>query len=103
MTGMSRAASAAETSSTSSPMPLARLAPRCSSISWSLLDAKRRLPTVSKTPISWYSSMLYRRNRIIVGDGLNWVTRPAAWQVEPLVSSSFSSNTVSRHPDLARW
>jgi len=43
-----------------------------------LLEAKRRLPTVSKTPISSYSWMLYRRNRIIVGDGLNWVTNPAA-------------------------
>src|ERR1700692_3267170 len=47
--------------------------------------------------------MLYRRNRIIVGDGLNWVTRPAAWQVDPLVSSSFSTSNVSRQPAFARW
>jgi len=58
MTGISRAASSADTSSTSRPMPRALLAPRCSSISCSLLDAKRRLPTVSKTPSSLYSSML---------------------------------------------
>src|SRR5438270_11702215 len=47
--------------------------------------------------------MLYRRNRIIVGEGLNCVTRPAAWHVEPLVSSSFSSSTTSGHPAFARW
>ena len=58
MTGINRAASSAETSSTSRPIPRARLTPRCSSMSWSLVDAKRRLPTVSKTPSSWYTSML---------------------------------------------
>src|SRR5216684_655377 len=98
-----RADSSGETSSTSRPMPRARLTPRCSSFSDSSLDAKRRPPTSSKTPSSSYSSMLYRRNRIMVGDGLNCVTRPAAWQVEPLVSSSFSTSTVSCQPALARW
>src|SRR5256885_4884452 len=47
--------------------------------------------------------MLYLRKRIIVGEGLNCVTSPAAWQVDPLVSSSFSSSTTSRQPALARW
>src|SRR2546427_512713 len=55
--GMSLAASAGETSSTSSPIPRARLAVRCSSISCCLLDAKRRLPTPSNPPSSRYSSM----------------------------------------------
>ena len=40
--------------------------------------------------------------RIIVGDGLNWVTSPAAWCVEPLVSSPFSISRMSFHPALAR-
>src|SRR5256885_1278566 len=39
----------------------------------------------------------------MVGDGLNWVTRPAAWQVEPLVSSPLSSSRVAFSPALARW
>ena len=47
--------------------------------------------------------MEYRRNRIIVGDGLNIVTSPAAWQVEPLVRSPFSSKTMSVQPAFARW
>ena len=40
---------------------------------------------------------------IIVGEGLNWVTRPAAWQVDPLVSSSFSTRRTSFQPCFARW
>src|SRR6187397_225642 len=36
-------------------------------------------------------------------DGLNWVTSPAAWCVEPLVSSPFSIRTTSFNPALARW
>src|ERR1700682_4153732 len=102
MAGMRRADSSAETSSTSRPIPRARLTPRCNSLSCSSLEANRSPPTWAKTPSSWYSSMLYRRNRIIVGEGLNWVTRPAAWHVEPLVSSSFSTRTVSRQPAFAR-
>jgi len=47
--------------------------------------------------------MLYFRKRIIVGDTLKAVTSPAAWQVDPLVSSCFSSKTTSVHPALARW
>src|SRR5467141_2927085 len=47
--------------------------------------------------------MLYRRNLIIVGEGLNCVTRPAAWHVDPLVSSPFSTRCTSRTPALARW
>ncbi len=39
----------------------------------------------------------------MVGDGLNIVTRPAAWQVEPLVSSPFSSSMTSLQPASARW
>ena len=52
ITGMRRLASSAETSSTSRPMPRARLTPRCSSISDSWLEANRRLPTVLNTPSS---------------------------------------------------
>ena len=42
----------AETTSTSRPIPRARLAPRRSSTRLSLLEAIRRLPTVSNTPSS---------------------------------------------------
>src|SRR6202165_862127 len=101
--GTRRTRSSAEIRSTSSPMPRARLTPRCSSFSDSSLDAKRRLPTRSKTPSSSYSSMLYRRNRIMVADGLNCGARPSSGQVDPLVSSSFSTSTVSRQPAFARW
>src|ERR1700679_915768 len=34
---------------------------------------------------------------------LSWPTRPAEWNVEPLVSSLRSSSTTSRSPSLARW
>ena len=100
--GIRASVSSGERSSTSSPIPLARLTPRCSSMSCSRLEASRTLPTAAKTPSSRYSSMLYRRNRIIVGDGLNWVTSPAAWHVDPLVSSAFSKSRTSLHPALAR-
>src|SRR5215208_5455050 len=39
----------------------------------------------------------------MVLDGLNWVTSPAAWCVEPLVSSPFSISRMSFHPARARW
>ena len=39
----------------------------------------------------------------MVLEGLNWVTSPAAWCVEPLVSSPFSISRTSFHPALARW
>src|SRR6266851_2118197 len=39
----------------------------------------------------------------MVGDGLNCVTSPAAWHVDPLVSSPFSMRWTSRTPALARW
>ncbi len=55
--GMSRRVSSAETSSTSRPMPCARLTPRCCSMNCSREDASRRLPTVSNTPSSRYSSI----------------------------------------------
>ena len=67
------------------------------------LEAKRRLPTVSNTPSSRYRSIEYRRNRIIVGEGLKVVTRPAACAVDPLVSSPLSSSSTSLHPAFARW
>ena len=38
-----------------------------------------------------------------MADGLNWVTSPAAWCVELLVSSPLSSSTTSREPASARW
>ena len=56
--GMSRRASSAPMTPASSPIPRARLAVRSSSRSWSGLDARRRLPTASKTPSRPYSSML---------------------------------------------
>ena len=34
---------------------------------------------------------------------LNWVQSPAACHVEPLVSSFFSTRTVSVTPSFARW
>ncbi len=34
---------------------------------------------------------------------VNWVQSPAACQVEPLVSSCFSTRTVSVTPSFARW
>src|SRR3954451_7519612 len=47
--------------------------------------------------------MLYRRNSIIVDDGLNAVTRPAAWHVEPAVRTAFSTSRTSVQPASARW
>ena len=38
-----------------------------------------------------------------VDDGLNAVTRPAAWQVEPAVSCAFSTRRTSVQPASARW
>ncbi len=76
--GIRTRASAGPMTPASSPIPRARLAVRSSSCNCSVDDASRRLPTVSKTPSCRYSSMLYRRNAIIVLDGLNAVTRPAA-------------------------
>ena len=55
--GMRRRVSSAETSSTSRPMPRARLTPRWSSMNCSRVDASRRPPTVSNTPSSRYSSI----------------------------------------------
>jgi hypothetical protein len=83
-------------------MPWARETPRWSSFSCSGLDANRRLPTVSNTPSCRYSSIEYRRNCIIVGEGLNVVTSPAACDVDPLVSSPLSKSKTSFHPALAR-
>src|SRR5436190_1015566 len=37
----------------------------------------------------------------MVREGLNWVTSPAAWCVEPLVSSPFSRSRTSFHPARA--
>ena len=38
----------------------------------------------------------------MVGEGLNIVTSPAAWHVEPLVSSPFSSEQDVRPPGLGQ-
>jgi len=58
MAGINSAARSADTTSTSSPIARARLAPRCSSMNCSRLEAKRRLPTVLKIPSLRYNSML---------------------------------------------
>ncbi len=50
--GSRRTTSSGESTSTSRPIPRARLAPRSSSSRLSGLEAMRRLPTVSKTPSS---------------------------------------------------
>src|SRR3954452_6299211 len=47
--------------------------------------------------------MLYLRNAIIVDDGLNAVTSPAAWHVEPAVRTAFSTRSTSVQPAGARW
>ena len=60
------------------PIPRAREAPRFISASCSGDDAIRSEPVVSKTSSSLNSSIEYFRNRIIVCEGLNCVTRPAA-------------------------
>ena len=78
MAGINARASSGPMTSASSPIPRARLAVRWSSPSWAGDEARRRLPTVSNAPSRRYSSMLWRRNSIIVDDGLNAVTRPAA-------------------------
>ncbi len=39
----------------------------------------------------------------MVDDGLNAVTSPAAWQVEPAVSWAFSTSRTSVQPASARW
>ena len=101
--GISRRASAGPTKSASSPFARVRLSVRWSSRSWSGLDATRRLPTASNAPMERYSSMLYWRNAIIVDDGLNAVTTPIAWQVEPAVSWAFSTRRTSCSPARARW
>src|SRR4051794_6198235 len=39
----------------------------------------------------------------MVDDGLNAVTRPAAWHVEPAVRTAFSTSRTSVQPARARW
>src|SRR5689334_21783180 len=41
--------------------------------------------------------------RVRVGSARSCPTRPAEWNVDPLVSSDLSSTTTSRSPSSARW
>src|SRR5438093_7502282 len=100
--GIRSRASSAEIRFTSRPIPFARETPRWSSANCSRLEASRMLPTASNAPSSLYRSIEYRRNRIIVGEGLNIVTSPTAWLVDPLVSSPFSSTRTSVRPAFTR-
>jgi hypothetical protein len=101
--GSRSATSAGKSSAASTPSAATRLTARRRSSQLSSLAAIRTLPTSSKTPSSRYSATLYRRKRSMVEDGLNCVTSPAAWCVEPLVSSPLSSRRTSSQPALARW
>ena len=56
--GSTSSACSGPSTSTSRPIPRARLAPRRSSARLSSLEAMRRLPKVSNTPSSRYSSTL---------------------------------------------
>ena len=47
--------------------------------------------------------MLYFSSLLTFRLALNCVHSPAACQVEPLVSSPFSSSTTSVHPSSVRW
>src|SRR4051794_36002633 len=57
----------------------------------------------SPPPSFRYSSTEYIIIRVSETDDRSWPTRPAEWNVEPLVSSRRSSRTTSRQPSSARW
>ena len=99
--GISARVSSGDSSSTSRPIPLARETPR-----WSLerLAARRDPQAPHRLEHPELPVQLDRvpTERRIVGDGLNIVTSPAAWAVDPLVSSPFSIRSTSVQPARAR-
>ena len=110
MIGHSAFASAADSRCISSPKLWAVVAWRLISTSRSGLQARRKPPLrfqpvacpVSCSSLS-YSSTLYLRSCVTFADVRSWPTRPAACQVEPLVSLARSSRTMSLKPARARW
>src|SRR5215218_8458062 len=110
ISGNFRWASSGVISSSGSPNVFAQPAWRWSSSKRSFDDASRSEPTSCQEtamPVSaWrrrYSSTPYIIIRVRVVLARSWPTRPAEWNVEPLVSSARSTRTTSRQPSRARW
>ena len=57
----------------------------------------------SPPPSFRYSSTEYIIIFVSETELRSWPTRPAEWNVEPLVSCARSSRTTSRQPSSARW
>ena len=92
-----------------SPKVLAQPACRSSSSIRSVDDASRIEPTSchdGSTPVSprsrRYNSEPYIIIFVSVTDPRSWPTRPALWNVDPLVSSARSRRTMSVQPRSAR-
>ncbi len=110
MIGHSFFASVADSSSISSPKLRAVVAWRLTSVQRSCVQARRRPPFIFQ-PVAWpvsassrrYRSTLYFSSRVMLAFERSWPTRPAAWNVEPLVSLWRSSTTTSRTPARVRW
>ena len=108
--GNRSSASEAETISTGRPKLLAHPACRASASSRYGEDARCNVPTwchPTSTPVSASSSGYSSTPSIIIRVWLtefrSWATRPAEWNVDPLVSSERSRSRTSFQPSFVRW
>src|SRR4029453_18889758 len=108
--GNRSSASEAETISTGKPKLLAHPAWRASASSRYGEEARCSVPTwchPTSTPVSASSSGYSSTPSIIIRVWLtefrSWATRPAEWNVDPLVSSERSRSRTSFQPSFVRW